>query len=395
MFTCHKGSDEKFYNLSVTSRTVTERGETKTYWDVVYAETTASANDIYGLNNLNADELPSIPDGWKSLQTQLEAENIVSEQESSYHEVEKDAEFNPSIYLVRIASNDWIIEPAEGDPKDCKSGDGLDSSEVDEGGTRYPPGEFRNATGKLYRTITTAAAGIRIAETEEEETGEQAEVNSHYFFFVKYNNSATTDTLMDIPYEVGNTANLHVVLNEDGERTNRYRGDVLTKIIRTSEYIKFEYVIGGIFTLDEEDGTYQNDVTGGDKYYEKYFIDTAHVDLVPLDGVDRVPVYSNYIDFEGGAKEFYSTRYNLYRTGNTANIIEMTTADFWNEDYAYDAYLAKEDYLTAFSLPPKVDVNVTIDRGGVSVFEKHYKLAECNTMQDLQNYHNGEFFPDN
>jgi hypothetical protein len=46
-------------------------------------------------------------------------------------------------------------------------------------------------------------------------------------------------------------------------------------------------------------------------------------------------------------------------------------------------------------MPPKVDVNVTIDRGGVSVFEKHYKLAECNTMQDLQNYHNGEFFPDN
>ena len=393
MFYCRKGSSEKFYKLEVTSRTVTEDGVTKTYWDVAYVETTASAGEIYGLNNLNASVLPSIPSAWKSLETQSEATAIVSEQQSTYHDVAQDAEYNPSIFMVRIASNDWIIEPAAGDPKDCLNGDGRDSSPVSEGGTRYPPGEYRNATGQFYRTITTTAAGVRIAETEEEETGEEAPLNSYYFFFVKYNNSASASGLMDIPYAVGNTANLHVILDGDGKRTNKYRGDVLTKISQTSEYIKFEYVVGGIFSLDD-DGNYQNDVTGGDKYYEKYFIDSPHVDLVPLDGVDNVPVYSKYIDFEGSAKEFYSTRYNLYRTGNTANIVEMTTADFWNKDYAYDAYLAKEDYLTAFSLPPKTDVNVTIDRGGVSVFEKHYKLAECNTMQDLQNYHNGEFFPD-
>ena len=70
----------------------------------------------------------------------------------------------------------------------------------------------------------------------------------------------------------------------------------------------------------------------------------------------------------------------------------MTTGEYWNEDWAYDAYLAKEDYLINFSNPPKLDVNVTIDRGGTSVFERHYKLSECNTMQDLEQYHNGEFF---
>lgn len=395
MFYCLKGSDEKFYKLDVASRTVTEGDVTKTYWDVVYVETTASQDDIYGLNNLNATELPIIQPGWKSRETQAEAQNIVSGQEDIYDDVPKNYEDNPSRYLVRIASNDWIIEPAAGDPKDCKNGDGLDSSPVESGGTRYLPGEFRDATKQLYRTITTPAAGIRIAETEEEETGEEAPLNSYYFFFVKYNNSATTDTLMDIPYETGNTANLHVVLNEDGERTNRYRGDILTKITESGEYIEFEYVIGGYFTLDNNGKWDGATPESGDTYYEKYYLGRTHTDLVPLDGVDNVPVYSNYIDFDGGAKEFYSTRYNLYRTGNTANIIKMTTADFWNEDYAYDAYLTKEDYLTAFSMPPKVDVNVTIDRGGVSVFEKHYKLAECNTMQDLQNYHNGEFFPDN
>ena len=58
---------------------------------------------------------------------------------------------------------------------------------------------------------------------------------------------------------------------------------------------------------------------------------------------------------------------------------------------ASDAYLTKEEYLTGFSLPPKIDVNVTVDRGGVSAFEKHYKLSECNTMQDLVNYGNNFF----
>ena len=113
--------------------------------------------------------------------------------------------------------------------------------------------------------------------------------------------------------------------------------------------------------------------------------------------VDNVPVYSDYIDFDGAAKEFYSPRYGLYRTGNTANIIRMTSGEFWirkdgdGYSYANDAYLTKEEYLTTFSLPPKVDVNVTIDRGGVSAFEKHYKLSECNTMQDLVNYGNNFF----
>ena len=130
----------------------------------------------------------------------------------------------------------------------------------------------------------------------------------------------------------------------------------------------------------------------GDVYYEKRVLDKTHVDYVALDGVDNVPVWSEYVDFDADAKEFYSPRYNLYRTGNTADIITATTGEFWNEDWAYDAYLAKEDYLINFSNPPKVDVNVTIDRGGVSAFEKHYKLSECNTMQDLERYNNGEFF---
>jgi hypothetical protein len=204
---------------------------------------------------------------------------------------------------------------------------------------------------------------------------------------------------MTIPYHIGNATNVYLVSSgERGAGPFIYRGDFISDLNNSDDSFEVTYVIGGYFEGDEY-GNYRYQVMDefGDVYYEKYTLQKDHVDYVALDGVDKVPVYSEYIDFDGAAKEFYSPRYGLYRTGNTANIIRMTSGEFWTRkngdgySYANDAYLTKEEYLTGFSLPPKVDVNVTIDRGGVSAFEKHYKLSECNTMQDLVNYGNNFF----
>ena len=304
---------------------------------------------------------------------------------------------NPAgqMYACVKSGGTWEMKQLEQKPADCKNGDGLFSQDVAEGGTRYPDSDdFRTAAGNLYRTITTPSAGIRIAETEEEETGIQAPNYYHYFFMVKYNNSP--ESPMTIPYKKGNTANVYLVQSGTSGGTDWvYRGDFIDTISSGNSVFEATYVIGGYYSGDSR-GNFISPVTGtGDIYREKYTLQEEHVDYVALDGVDNIPVYSDYIDFDGAAKEFYSPRYGLYRTGNTANIISATSGEFWvkkdDGSYANDAYLAKEEYLTAFSLPPKVDVNVTIDRGGVSAFEKHYKLSECNTMQDLTNYGNNFF----
>ena len=297
---------------------------------------------------------------------------------------------------ISVANAVWRME-TEDVPTDVSAytnGDGMQSEDL-----HYPESDIREPYGKKYRTITTEAAGIRIAETEEEENGEKQPFMEHYYFKVKYDNSSGSP--MTIPYEVGNTANVYLVSSGEGSNDFLYRGDfiVSAETIESGDvsYFETKYVIGGYFYGDSA-GTYVGRAFGGDVYYEKHVLDLVHSATTALDGVDNVPIWSQYIDFESDAKEFYSTRYNLYRTGNTANIIELGTGEVWNIDFAtdsltpYDAHLTKEDYLINFSLPPKVDVNVTIDRGGVSAFEKHYKLAECNTMQDLMNYHNGEFF---
>lgn len=282
----------------------------------------------------------------------------------------------------------WEISEYPG-PMVLGNGDGLSSEEIAE------------ISGEpLYRSVTTASAGKRICEVYSEENGDKATATTFYFK-VKYDNSP--DTPMEIPYHSGNVTNVYYVTSGiTGEIANYlYRGDYINAISSSDTTFEVEYVIGGYYSGDTTGAlkTPASDL-GGDIYYEKYTLQPNHVDYVALDGVDNVPIYSNYIDFDGAAKEFYSPRYNLYRTGNTANIIRMVSGEFWVKkdkdgySYANDAYLVKEDYLTNFSLPPKVDVNVTVDRGGVSAFEKHYKLSECNTMQDLVNYQNGYFFPE-
>ena len=305
---------------------------------------------------------------------------------------------NPAgqMYACVKSGGTWEMKQLEQKPAKCKNGDGLESVVVLYGnnGNQGHKEQWDNAEGKYYRTSTTCEAGIQIAKTREIEANEEDEPNAHYFFMVKYNNSS--ESPMTIPYKKGNTANVYLVQSGTSGGTDWvYRGDFIDTISSGNSVFEATYVIGGYYSGDSG-GNFISPVTGtGDIYREKYTLQKGHVDYVALDGVDNVPVYSDYIDFDGAAKEFYSPRYGLYRTGNTANIISATSGEFWvkkdDGSYANDAYLAKEEYLTAFSLPPKVDVNVTIDRGGASAFEKHYKLSECNTMQDLTNYGNNFF----
>ena len=276
------------------------------------------------------------------------------------------------MYKWEKSGNSWVMSAmTAAESEGLENGDGKTSAEVRD--------------TNFYRSITIAEAGRRLAEVEEIEGATEG---GRYYFKAKYDNSPKKP--MTIPYATGNTANLYLV----DEETHLYRGDYITGIDRTTYpgEVVFTYIVGGYFYMDDDGNV--TPAFGGDIYKERYVVDAAHVETVSIDGVDGVPVYSEYIDFDGAAEEFYSPRYNLYRTGNTACVVEMDTSEVWDPDYSYDAYLTKEEYLTCFSMPPKVDVNVTVDRGGVSAFERHYKLAECNTMRDLENYNNGEFFPD-
>lgn len=276
-------------------------------------------------------------------------------------------------FVCKKVNDEWEILEYSGSSEDLVNGDGMTSEDI--------------AGSNFYRSVTTESSAKRISEVYDEENRDAEP--TEFYFKVKYANSP--DSAMTIPYSPGNVTNVYFV--ESGETESDpyvYRGDFIIDVQSANSLFEATYVIGGYYSGDSY-GNFAEYIGSGDVYYEKYTIQSGHVDYVAIDGVDNVPIYSDYIDFGGAAKEFYSPRYNLYRDGNVANILSAETGAVWKNGYAYDAYLTKEEYLINFSSPPKVDVNVTIDRGGASAFEKHYKLSECNTMQDLVNYGNNFF----
>ena len=390
MYACAKSSNEKYYRLSVVEHPIIIDEEEIIKYRIEYVEDgTLSEEDV---RPKESNTKTSLPGYLYEFDNREEAETKLQEEEVLYPNDERNR------YIIVVKDAVWEMKPLKQKPADCENGDGFESVAVLYGnnGDQYDGEQWETAEGKYYRTITTCEAGIQIAKTREIEANEKDELNAHYFFMVKYANSP--ESAMTIPYHEGNTANVYLVQSGTTGGTDWvYRGDFIKTITSGNSIFEATYVIGGYYSGDSR-GKFISAVTDtGDIYYEKYTIQSGHVDYVAMDGVDNVPVYSDYIDFDGAAKEFYSPRYGLYRTGNTANIIKMTSGEFWirkdgdGYSYANDAYLTKEEYLTTFSLPPKVDVNVTIDRGGVSAFEKHYKLSECNTMQDLVNYGNNFF----
>ena len=280
--------------------------------------------------------------------------------------------------------DEWEISGYTGNEDDLMNADGKESEELESSGNT-----------KFYRNVTTVGSAKRICEVYDAEKDEDSDIRTFYFK-VKYDN--TQDSLMELPYKSGNTANAYFVSSSITEEQTYciYRGDYLSSVTETTEagvdYIAFKYVSGGYYRTDKNRRFLECIPGSGDVYYEKYVLDKNHVDYVNLDGVNNVPVYSEYIDFEGGLKEIYSPRFNLYRLGNVANIIEMTTGEYLSlSSYTYNTYQVKEEYLTNISEPPKVNVDVTIDRGGASAFESHYKLTECSTFSDLYNYGNNYF----
>lgn len=62
-----------------------------------------------------------------------------------------------------------------------------------------------------------------------------------------------------------------------------------------------------------------------------------------------------------------------------------------NEDYCGNN-LTHIDHYQGISYPPIENFNVSIDRGISSIFDRHIRLSEVKTLQDLEEYNNSSYF---
>ena len=246
-------------------------------------------------------------------------------------------------------------------------------------GETVAPGEEK------YQTLT-------IFETIESRFRFKTPSNGDYYYFlVRYQNDSVHPML--IPYEVNVPRNISVI----DEEAVLCTGDWIEKIER-GDTITFDYIVQGKFVTDKDYKTFNPIKDTGVRYQESYGYYPSAKTSVKIDGEPDIPIYYQKIDFDSSKKTIYSSDYNLYRSGNTSNVMEMTTGDIWQSGVTYDdtgetinAPVFKDEFLMGSAFATKSSVDVEISRGNAAAFERHLILTECNTFEDVENYRNNYF----
>lgn len=212
-------------------------------------------------------------------------------------------------------------------------------------------------------------------------------------------------------------------------------GDVIEKITYdvTKHTITFTYRVGvhlksnenGIVTYDDDNNklikwekfVWDGNSEIGIKYTETYNYEEGS-DLDKLIGGNitmartdetQTPstfTFANYIIGEYDEmiptyKFEFSTINNTFNYDKTiahqdVNIVSLLTdyeAYKLNFDEFTESKLFREDYFNGISYKPTKNIDVHIERGSTSVFDKHIAFGEIKTMDDLITYKNGSFFP--
>lgn len=203
-------------------------------------------------------------------------------------------------------------------------------------------------------------------------------------------------------------------------------GDIITDIETNTEEreLTFTYYTGahlkakGTQETDDDGNTiyYYNDFVidteseysknCGIKYTEVYYYEEDSETEKLINGDIEDITFNEYITDENEIKRFTDGVFPFY-TGNsnlsynkridtkTTSISYLNTELEYTKTYDIDVFNAdifKEDYLMGIHFKPYVKDDVNIDRGKNAAFERHIKLGEVKTMQDMENYQNGGFF---
>lgn len=102
------------------------------------------------------------------------------------------------------------------------------------------------------------------------------------------------------------------------------------------------------------------------------------------DGLSYQPLYDYKIWVSGDT----GTTINYSDIGDGKSVISYMTSGSTTEN-TLDVPSAKLDYLIGVIESPKIDIDVFIDRGNNSSFDRHIKLGDLNSLNDLEMYGNG------
>lgn len=221
----------------------------------------------------------------------------------------------------------------------------------------------------------------------------------------KFNSSA--DTMLDLQYIVGTAKNIdttgEVVI---GDYLNRIifpnftlnPGDALdnnhSMAEGTTGKVTFEYYVGADLVLDSDENYVY---AGGDKpiVYRDTFNYEVKSGSAIINGETKNYRYVE-IDYDSASETV--TYENLDNYHSDAILSEITVkpqsmtegGDPVSPNFQNSPYFM-EDYQLGLSFVANNNANVYIDRGNATAFERHMRLSEVDTLDDLVNYGNGMF----
>ena len=171
---------------------------------------------------------------------------------------------------------------------------------------------------------------------------------------------------------------------------SKVSGYTNTKKTDVSSYDKTQKYITG-FDVNKE--TYTNylgaTINGRTRITEQITSATTYVFDANNDvniGTENQTTGIRYIDYTGQTR-------NVTDEFGTSRNVSLTTMEYigegWNETNTSLSALTKEEYLFGITQPPEVYSDVFIDRGDTTVFEKHLRLSEVESLEHLERYNNG------
>lgn len=184
-----------------------------------------------------------------------------------------------------------------------------------------------------------------------------------------------------LPYEVNVPRNV-ITFGEGDEAVIAY--DVVTDMTYNEDTMCMEisYVIGATSGANiDETGIHCVEII-------PYSLEK---EMLPVDGVHLAEIYYEKLDYEKETETVSNVEFKLGREARMAMITGMEVATQWDGKSAINAYLITRDGINELMDGMRYEIDAIYDRGNAAAWEKHFKLSECNTMEDLENYSNNIF----
>ena len=237
---------------------------------------------------------------------------------------------------------------------------------------------------------------------------------------------ANTDNTLAMPYGIGLITN--ITAHEDMYGKTIYIGDVLKTVTVYSDFslqtrlfsvendedfvsslmplqtgstgvVEFIYYLGvnlrelpdGSFEIDENLSDTTIDVL---RYVDRYGFVISLTEVYEIDEQERI---FKFVDIDYGSGSVFTTLENLDNLSYLTKLSEVeyhtlsTTETVGKSSNFLNSPFIMEDYKLGIAYIDNNTMVMDIDRGNAAAFERHLRLSETKTIQDLEQYGNGFF----